>query len=74
MAGRSDFSAAPLDLPLPVVPDWAEQVVAGDRLARVIDQHLERAQRRGGLTPIGLRPERRARLVAGLRAVWPGRR
>ncbi len=74
MAGRFDFSADPLDLPLRVVPDWAEQVMAGDRLAQVIDEHLERAQRRGGLTPIGLRAERRARLVAGLLAVWRGRR
>jgi len=64
---------APAELPLPVVPDWDEQLQRAQRMARLIDRHLEyeacsrcllAAEQ---MTPIGLCPEQRVSLVAD---VW----
>jgi len=60
-------------LPLPVVPDWEQQVARAGRLTGLIDRHLnyeERGRRmlRGEkLTPIGLCPEQRVQMLTDVR-------
>lgn len=64
----------PVELPLPVVPDWDVQVRRSDRLARLIDRHLDyEAYSRCLLeaeefTPIALCPEQRVSLLTDVRA------
>jgi hypothetical protein len=66
--------AEPVELPLPVVPDWDAQVRRSDRLARLIDRHLDyEAYSRclleaEAFTPIALCPEQRVSLLTDLRA------
>jgi hypothetical protein len=60
-------------LPLPVVPDWDERLREADRLARLIDRHLDHEERqrlmRGQqLTPLDLCLEQRANMVTDLLA------
>jgi hypothetical protein len=62
----------PVEFPLRVVPDWDEQARQGDRLAKLIDRHLEyEAYSRNlleaeHLTPIGLCPEQRVHLLTDM--------
>lgn len=66
--------AEPIELPLPVVPDWEVQVQRSDRLARLIDRHLDyEAYSRCLLeaeefTPMALCPEQRVSLLTDVRA------
>jgi hypothetical protein len=65
----------PVEFPLRVAPDWDEQVRRGDRMAKLIDRHLEyEAYSRNlfeaeQLTPIGLCPEQRVNLLTDMYAV-----
>jgi hypothetical protein len=65
----------PVEFPLRVVPDWDEQARQGDRLAKLIDRHLEyEAYSRNlleaeQLTPIGLCPEQRVNLLTDMFAI-----
>jgi len=65
----------PAEFPLRVAPDWDEQLQRGDRMARLIDRHLEyEAYSRSlfeaeQLTPIGLCPEQRVNLLTDMYAV-----
>jgi len=60
-------------LPLPVVPDWDQQVARAERLTGLIDRHLnyeERGRRMlpgEKLTPIGLCPEQRVQMLTDVR-------
>jgi hypothetical protein len=64
----------PIELPLPVVPDWDAQVQRAIRLARLIDRHLDyEAYSRCLLeaeefTPMALCPEQRVSLLTDVRA------
>jgi len=66
---------APTEFPMRVVPDWDEQVRRGDRMAKLIDRHLDyEAYSRNlfeaeQLTPIGLCPEQRVNLLTDMCAV-----
>jgi len=65
----------PAGFPLRVVPDWDEQVRRGDRMATLIDRHLDyEACSRSlfepeQLTPIGLCPEQRVNLLTDMCAI-----
>jgi len=65
----------PAEFPLRVAPDWDEQVRRGDRVAKLIDRHLDyEAYSRTlfeaeQLTPIGLCPEQRVNLLTDMYAV-----
>ena len=67
--------AEPAEFPMRVVPDWDEQVRRGDRMAKLIDRHLEyEAYSRTlfeseQLTPIGLCPEQRVNLLTDMFAI-----
>jgi hypothetical protein len=60
------------DLPLPVVPDWDEQVRRAVRLCRLIDRHLEYEARCRGLAdrkafqPRHLCPEQQVQMITDL--------
>jgi hypothetical protein len=62
-------------LPLPVVPDWDEQVSKATHLTRLIDRHLDYEERgrrmlpNERLTPIGLCPEQRVNMLTDALAV-----
>jgi len=64
----------PAEFPLRVAPDWDEQLQRGDRMARLIDRHLDyEAYSRSlfeaeQLTPIGLCPEQRVNLLTDMYA------
>jgi hypothetical protein len=64
----------PTELPLTVVPDWDMQVQRADRLARLIDRHLDyeaygrRLLAAEALTPMALCPEQRVSLLTDVRA------
>jgi len=64
----------PVELPLPVVPDWEVQVRRAERLTRLIDRHLDyEAYTRCMLeaeefTPMALCPEQRVSLLTDVRA------
>ena len=68
-------TSEPPDFPLRVVPDWDEQVSRGDRMAKLIDRHLDyEAYSRTlleseQLTPIGLCPEQRVDLLTDMYAI-----
>jgi len=65
----------PMELPLPVVPDWDVRVQRADRLVRLIDRHLDyEAYGRclleaEELTPMALCPEQRVNLLTDLQAI-----
>jgi len=65
----------PVDLPLPVVPDWDAWVKRADRMTTSIDRHLDyEAYGRcllesEELTPIALCPEQRVNLLTDVWAV-----
>jgi hypothetical protein len=65
----------PAEFPLRVAPDWDERVQRADRMAQLIDRHLEyEAYSRTlleaeQLTPIGLCPEQRVNLLTDMRAI-----
>jgi hypothetical protein len=65
----------PVEFPLRVAPDWDEQVRRGDRMAKLIDRHLDyEAYSRSlfeseQLTPIGLCPEQRVNLLTDMYAI-----
>lgn len=65
----------PAELPLPVVPDWDIRVQRANRLARLIDRHLDyEAYGRclleaEELTPMALCPEQRVSLLTDVRAI-----
>lgn len=57
-----------LDLPIRVAPDWDELLVQADRMAEVIDRHLDfesRLQFRP-LRPVTLCPEQKRCLISDL--------
>ena len=58
------------ELPLPVVPDWDEMVARADRMAEVIDRHLDFETKLQGrdLRPTTLCPEQKVSLASDLRA------
>jgi hypothetical protein len=64
-----------MEFPLRVAPDWDERVQRADRMAQLIDRHLEyEAYSRTlleaeQLTPIGLCPEQRVNLLTDMRAI-----
>jgi hypothetical protein len=64
-----------VEIPLPVVPDWDEQVHAATEMARLIDRHLDyEAYSRSvaeaqALTPRRLCPEQRVDLATDIYAV-----
>jgi len=66
---------APVEFPLRVVPDWDEQARQAERLAKLIDRHLDyEAYSRNlfeaeHLTPIGLCPEQRVNLLTDTFAI-----
>jgi hypothetical protein len=59
------------ELPLPVVPNWDELVSRADRMAEVIDRHLDFESKLQGreLRPVTLCPEQRVSLVSDLTVV-----
>jgi len=65
----------PVELPLPVVPDWDVRVQEAGRLMKLIDRHLDHeAYGRclldsEELTPIALCPEQRVNLLTDVCAV-----
>ena len=65
----------PVELPLPVVPDWDVRVQRADRLTRLIDRHLDyEAYGRclldaEELTPMALCPEQRVNLLTDVQAI-----
>jgi hypothetical protein len=65
----------PGEFPLRVAPDWDERVQRANRMAKLIDRHLEyEAYSRTlleaeQLTPIGLCPEQRVSLLTDVRAI-----
>lgn len=65
----------PTGIPLPVVPDWEEQLRAATRMARLIDRHLDyEAYSRSvveaeQLSPRRLCPEQRVDLVTDIQGV-----
>jgi len=67
--------AEPVEFPLQVVPDWDEQAQQADRLARLIDRHLDyEAFSRNlfeaeHLSPMGLCPEQRVSLLTDTFAI-----
>lgn len=70
--------AETVPIPLPVVPDWDDQVQVATRMARLIDRHLDyEAYSRSvveaeQLTPRRLCPEQRVDLVTDIYAVVSG--
>jgi hypothetical protein len=67
--------AEPMELPLPVAPDWDEMVRRSTVMAKLIDRHLDYEERgrrmlaNERLMPIGLCPEQRVNLTTDLLAV-----
>lgn len=65
----------PVELPLPVVPDWDLRVQRANRLMRLIDRHLDfEAYGRclleaEELTPMALCPEQRVNLLTDVQVV-----
>jgi len=65
----------PMELLLPVIPDWDVRVQRADRLARLIDRHLDyEAYGRclleaEELTPMALCPEQRVNLLTDVQAI-----
>jgi len=59
------------EMPLPVVPNWDELVSRANRMAEVIDRHLDFESKLQGreLRPVTLCPEQRVSLVSDLSAV-----
>ncbi|MDO8683266.1 MAG: hypothetical protein Q7N50_07295 [Armatimonadota bacterium] len=59
------------ELPLKVVPNWDELVSKANRLAEVIDRHLDFESKLQGrdLRPVTLCPEQRVSLATDLSAV-----
>jgi hypothetical protein len=77
LTSRSESEAAWIakhgsdEMPLPVVSNWDELVSTANRMAEVIDKHLDfgsKLQVRQ-LRPVTLRPEQRVSLVSDLTAV-----
>jgi hypothetical protein len=68
----------PTELPLPVVPDWDEQVRHATQMTRLIDRHLDyEAYSRSlveaeQLTPRRLCPEQRVNLITDMVAITRG--
>ena len=64
----------PVELPLPVVPDWEVRVRRAERLGRVIDRHLDYEAytlcmlEAEEFTPMALCPEQRVSLLTDVRA------
>jgi hypothetical protein len=67
--------AEPMELPLPVAPDWDEMVRKATLATKLIDRHLDyeergrRMQASERLMPIGLCPEQRVNMVTDVLAV-----
>lgn len=67
--------AEPMELPLPVAPDWDEMVRRATVMTKLIDRHLDYEERgrrmlpNERLMPIGLCPEQRVNLMTDLLAV-----
>jgi hypothetical protein len=67
--------AEPMELPIPVAPDWDEMVRRSTLMTRLIDRHLDyegrgrRMLANERLMPIGLCPEQRVNLTTDLLAV-----
>lgn len=67
-----------IDVPLRVVPDWEDQLRVANRMARLIDRHLDyEAYSRSvveaeQLSPRRLCPEQRVDLTTDIRAVVVG--
>jgi hypothetical protein len=65
----------PAEYPLPVVPDWDDQVKQASQIAKLIDRHLDYEERgrrllpNERLAPIGLCPEQRVNMVTDMVAV-----
>jgi hypothetical protein len=65
----------PAELPLPVAPDWDEQVRQSTLMTRLIDRHLDYEERgrrmlaNERLSAIGLCPEQRVNMVTDVLAV-----
>jgi len=65
----------PVELPLPVVPDWDARLQRANRLIRLIDRHLDyEAYGRclleaEELTPMALCPEQRVNLLTDAQAM-----
>jgi hypothetical protein len=59
------------EFPIPVVPNWDELVTRANRMAEVIDKHLDFESRLQGreLRPVTLCPEQRVSLASDLTAV-----
>jgi len=70
-----EVAPEPTELPLPVVPDWDQQVQRASRLARLIDRHLDyEAYGRclleaEELTPMALCPEQRVNMLTDVQAL-----
>ncbi len=59
------------EFPLPVAEDWDELLARADRMAEVIDKHLDFESKLQGreLRPITLCPEQKVSMVSDLTAV-----
>lgn len=59
------------EFPIPVAEDWDELVAKSDRMAEVIDKHLDFESKLQGreLRPITLCPEQKVSMVSDLTAV-----
>jgi hypothetical protein len=59
------------EYPLPVAEDWDEIVARSDRMAEVIDKHLDFESKLQGreLRPVTLCPEQKVSMVSDLTAV-----
>ena len=67
--------AEPMELPLPVAPDWDEMVRQSAHMVKLIDRHLDYEERgrrmlpNERLMPIGLCPEQRVNMITDSLAV-----
>jgi hypothetical protein len=72
---REPAIVEPVELPLPVAPDWDRQVQESAQMVKLIDRHLDYEERgrrmmpNERLMPIGLCPEQRVNMVTDVLAV-----
>lgn len=67
LSGRTDIE----DFPLPVAEDWDELVVKANKMAEVIDTHLDFEESFQGIEmrPVRLCPEQRSTMMTDLSTV-----
>jgi hypothetical protein len=72
---REPAIVEPVELPLPVAPDWDRMVQESAQMVKLIDRHLDYEERgrrmlpNERLMPIGLCPEQRVNMITDVLAV-----